>query len=77
MERLRPIVDFILDGKLFASRDWDIIPRKGEIVLLRNGEIFAEVLQVIWGDDSATPRSLKRQWIQIVCKQVEKESLSI
>ena len=69
---MEPIVEFIMDGKLFASRSWIIIPRIGEIVLLRNGEIFAEVQNVFWGDDSASPSSMKRQWVQIICKQVDR-----
>lgn len=69
---MEPIIDFILDGELFSSRPWKIVPRVGEIVLLKNGEVWTEVTQVVWGDDSAAPPSSKRQWIQILCKQIEK-----
>ena len=66
-----PIVEFILDGELFAQRNWKIIPRAGEIVLLNNGEIWSEVTQVIWSDDSQA-RHTERQWVQIVCKIIER-----
>lgn len=65
-----PAVDIILDGKKFAFRNWTIIPRVGDHVLLKNGEISALVESVIWGDDSAC-RHTERQWIQLVCKTAE------
>ena len=67
------IVDFILDGELYAQRRWKTIPRVGETILLKNGEIFAEVRHVVWGDE--TPE-LKRQWIQILCKTITPTDLS-
>lgn len=68
---MEPVVDFILDGELFASRLWKMIPRVGEIILLKNGDVWAEVTQVIWGDDSKSRSSMNRQWIQVVCKQID------
>lgn len=67
---MQPIVEFILDGKLFAERNWAIIPRTGEIVLLKKGEVWAEVTQVIWGDDSTVLSGIKRQWVQVMCKTI-------
>jgi hypothetical protein len=67
-----PIIDIILDGAPFTSLfSWTLIPRAGEIVLLRNGDVWAKVTQVVWGDDSAAKSSgLDRQWIQILCKTI-------
>lgn len=65
-----PIIEFIVDGKLFAQRNWRLIPRVGEIVLLRNGEVWVEVIQVYWGDDSAAPAATERQWVQLACKLI-------
>lgn len=69
---MEPVVDIILDGKKFAMRNWGIIPRVGDTVILKDGEIFAEVSRVVWGDDSAC-RHKERQWVQLVCKTIEKE----
>jgi hypothetical protein len=69
---MQPIVEFILDGKLFAARTWQVIPRVGEVVLLKNGEVWAEVTQVVWGDDSKVPIGIERQWVQILCKTIER-----
>jgi len=65
-----PVVDIILDGKKFAMRNWAVIPRVGDHILLRNGEISALVESVVWGDDSQV-RHVERQWIQLLCKTVE------
>lgn len=67
---MKPAVDIYLDGKKFAFRNWEIIPRPGDVVLLSNGEIFAEVTRVFWGDDSSYPGD--RQWVQITCKTIER-----
>ena len=69
---MKPAVDIYLDGKKFAFRTWEIIPRVGDILLLRNGEIFAEVTCVFWGDDNSAPED--RQWVQIACKTVDREA---
>lgn len=66
---MKPIIDIILDGELFACREWEIIPRVGELVLLKKGDVWARVEQVLWGDDSAAPSSINRQWIHLVCKK--------
>lgn len=67
---MKPIIDIILDGKIFGQRNWEIIPRAGDTILLKDGEIYATVKQVVWGDDSrAAPH--ERQWVQIVCTKDE------
>lgn len=72
---MQPIVEFILDGKLFASRNWAIIPRSGEIVLLKKGSVWAKITQVVWGDDSQAPSGIERQWVQLVCKTIERKDI--
>lgn len=67
---MEPIIDIILDGKLFTSRNiWKITPRVGEIILLKNGTVFAEVKQIVIGNDSANKN---RQWIQLACETLSK-----
>ena len=68
-----PIIDILLDGKKFAMRNtWALIPRVGDTVILKNGEVFAKVTRVYWSDDSsANAAGLERQWVQLVCKTVE------
>lgn len=74
---MKPLIDFILDGKLFAMRNtWDSIPRVGDTVIFKNGEVWADVVRVIWGDDSAaSSASIERQWVQILCKTVENPNI--
>lgn len=69
---MNPVVDIILDGERYAARNWTIIPRVGEIVILKGGEVWAEVTQVVWGDDSAAGQFSNRQWIQLICKTIER-----
>jgi hypothetical protein len=69
-----PIIDILLDGRNFAIRNtWALIPRVGDTVLLKNGEVFAEVTRVVWSDDSAaTGAGLPgRQWLQLLCKTID------
>lgn len=69
---MQPIIDFIVDGVLFGSRNkWSLIPRVGDTVLLKGGKVFVEVQRVIWGDDSATPSGVDRQWVQVLCKTID------
>jgi hypothetical protein len=70
---MQPIIDIVLDGSRFASRTtWTLIPRVGEVILLKNGEVWAKVTQVVWGDDSAASAAgLERQWIQVLCKTID------
>lgn len=72
---MNPVVDIILDGKIFGMRTWTIIPRIGEIVLLKNGEVWAKVKQVVWGNDSKAPPGVERQWIQLLCETIDPTSL--
>lgn len=67
-----PIIDILLDGNKFAMRNtWALVPRVGDTVILKNGEVFAEVTRVVWGDDSAaTGAGLERQWVQLLCKTI-------
>lgn len=65
---MKPAIDFIVDGKLFAYRSWDLIPRVGDTVILNEGKTWVEVTKVVWSDDSASP--IDRQWVQIVCKKI-------
>ena len=71
--RMLPIIYILLDGKKFAMRNtWALIPRVGDTVILKNGEVFAKVTRVYWSDDSsANAAGLERQWVQLVCKTVE------
>jgi len=66
-----PMIDFIVDGKRFAARNWELIPRVGDTVILGNGKVWVEVTMVIWADDSAAPSSFERQWVQILCKTID------
>lgn len=61
-----PIVDIIIDGALYASRTWTIIPRVGEIVIFNDAKVQAKVTDVVWGDDTRAPRGA-RQWVQVAC----------
>ena len=74
---MKPLIDFILDGRPFAMRNtWDAIPRVGDTVIFKNGEVWADVVRVIWGDDSAASSvSIKRQWVQILCKTIENPTI--
>lgn len=73
---MQPLVDFILDGRLFAAKMWTAIPRVGEVVLLKDGKVWAEVTQVVWGDDSSAKASgIDRQWIQVLCKTMELQGM--
>lgn len=48
----RPVaIDIILDGKRFGARSWHHVPRVGDTIMLRNGEIFATVRRVVWAED--------------------------
>jgi hypothetical protein len=69
---MKPLIDFIVDGKNFAMRDsWDVIPRVGDTVILKGGKLWVEVTRVIWGDDSrAEAARLDRQWVQLLCKTI-------
>lgn len=69
-----PLIDFLVEGKRFAVvSDWLHVPRVGEFVLIRDGEICLEVVRVVWSEDSsARAAGLERQWVQLVCKIVEK-----
>lgn len=69
---MNPAVDIYLDGEKFAFRTWEIIPRKGDMVILKGGEIFAEVTGVFWGDDSSYHGPGERQWVQLTCRTVPK-----
>jgi hypothetical protein len=71
MRVIDPAIDIILDGKRFAFRTWPIIPRVGDNILLRDGEISAVITRVVWGDDSSYHGPGERQWIQLVCKTIE------
>lgn len=68
-----PVIDIYLDGKRFAMRTtWHHVPRVGDTLLLRDGEVWGEVVTVIWGDDTARDSAhLERQWVQILCMSVE------
>lgn len=68
---MEPIIDFIVDGKRFATRNWGSIPRVGDIVIWKGGEVWVEVTKVIWSDDSAMPASIDRPWVQISCKLID------
>ena len=70
-----PIIDILLDGKKFAIRNtWTLIPRVGDALLLKNGEVLAEVTGVIWSDDSAANAAgLERQWVQLLCKTIDQK----
>jgi len=65
------IIDFIVDDVQFASRTWDTVPRVGDTVILQDGKTWVEVEKVIWADDSSAPRSMKRQWAQLLCKKID------
>lgn len=69
---MQPLIDFIVDGKLFASRStWDIVPRVGDTVLLKGGKVWVEVSRVVWSDDNAAEaHKLHRQWVQLLCKTI-------
>jgi hypothetical protein len=66
-----PIIDILLDGKRVDSLNhWSWIPRVGDTVMLKNGEVFSDVVRVVWADDSALAHSktMHRQWVQLVCE---------
>lgn len=65
-----PTIDILLDGTLYAARTWAHIPRVGDTLILKRGEVWAEVEKVVWSDDTAC-HHVERQWIQLVCKTVE------
>jgi len=71
-KQMKPLIDFVVDGKQFAMRNtWDIVPRVGDTVILKGGEVWVEVTRVIWGDDSqAEAARLDRQWVQLLCKTI-------
>jgi hypothetical protein len=72
-----PIIDIVLDGQLFAMRDnWALIPRVGDTVILKNGEIFAEIKRVVWGEDTpfSSASGNPRQWVQLVCETIDRPS---
>lgn len=71
MSDIAPVVDIILDGKPYAQRNWRILPRVGDFLLLKNGEVKAKVELVVWSDDTAYRPLGDRQWVQIACKTVE------
>lgn len=65
---MKPLIDFIVDGQKFAMRNsWDTIPRVGDTVILKGGEVWVEVTRVIWSDYSA---AIERQWVQLLCKTI-------
>ena len=70
---MKPLLDFLLDGKKYAMRTWDQIPRVGDTVIFKDGEVWAEVTRVIWAEDSAARSAgiQDRQWAQIICKSVQ------
>lgn len=48
------------------------MPRVGDTVILKGGEVWVEVTRVIWCDDSATSGAgLERQWVQLLCKTID------
>lgn len=61
-----PIVDILVDGKPYAIRNWREIPRVGDIINLKNGEVWGKVHAVVWSDDTACHHT-ERQWIQLLC----------
>jgi hypothetical protein len=69
---MKPLIDFIVDGKQFAMRNnWDVVPRVGDTVILKGGEVWVEVTRAIWSDDSqAEAALLDRQWVQLICKTI-------
>lgn len=69
----KPLIDIIVDGELFAMRNsWDAVPRVGDTVILKGGEVWVEVTRVIFSDDSAAAYAgLDRQWVQLLCKTIQ------
>lgn len=69
---MQPLIDFIVDDELFASRStWGVVPRVGDTVLLKGGKVWVEVTRVVWSDDSAAEaHKLNRQWVQLLCKTI-------
>ena len=73
---MKPLLHFIVDGKLSATHLWDCIPRVGDTVILNGGDLWIEVTKVIWSDDSAVATfgihiRVDRQWVQIICKKTD------
>lgn len=68
-------IDIVLDGKLFAARTWESIPRIGEVLILKQGTVWAQVTQVVWGDSTRSAYSVLHpndtQWIQLLCKTID------
>ena len=69
---MKPLIYFVVDGKKFAMRNsWDVVPRVGDTVILKGGEVWVEVTRVIWSDDTAAASAaLERQWVQLLCKSI-------
>ena len=65
------LVDFVVDGKRFASRNWNSIPRVNDHVFLNDGNLLVKVIEVVWGDDESTANPiLDKQWVQVLCKTI-------
>ena len=64
MDRKSVAIDIILDGQRYAYRTWSHVPRVGDVIQLRGGEVHLEVVRVVWADDDARDHDC---WVQLLC----------
>jgi hypothetical protein len=67
---MKTTIDISVDGQLFARRFWALIPRVGDVVMLRQGEIAVRVACVVWSED-VPPAPLNSQVVNLFCKTVD------
>ena len=61
-------IDIIRDGKRYAYRTWNHVPRVGDVIQLNGGDVHVEVKRVVWADDDANDHDC---WVQLLCKTVK------
>lgn len=67
---MKPLIEVLIDGRVFAQRNWDDIPRVGDTLILKDGEVWVTVNGCYWSNDSQVKHE-DRLWIQLDCTLVK------